>query len=126
MATFVNVNQHRYFKIGSIILLIAAGLMTLNHAVLIFVLDQPVLFTGYTAFNIYALAVIAIPFRRYEKWAWYVTWILPSGLAIAAVVSRDPRIMPFYTGVAAAGMLGLLLTMRGFFTAHDQVVQGGR
>jgi len=43
--------------------------MTLNHLSLMFILDDPVLFLGYAAFNLYALLVIAIPFRRCEKWA---------------------------------------------------------
>jgi len=94
--------------------------MTLNHAVLMFVLDQPVLFLGYAAFNLYALVVIAIPFRRCEKWAWYVTWILPVGLAGAAALAGDPNITFFYYGVAAACVLGLLLTMRDFFAVDRQ------
>ena len=109
------------FKIGWIILLVAAALMTLNHSVLIFALDDPVLFMGYAAFNLYALIVIAIPFRRCETWAWYATWILPVGLAASAALAGDPNIAPFYYGVAAACVLGLLLTMRDFFAVDRQV-----
>jgi hypothetical protein len=110
------------FKIGRIILLVAAALMVLNHAVLIFALDEPVLFLGYTAFNLYALLVVVIPFRRGEKWAWYTTWLLPLGLAGAAALAGDPNITFFYYGVALACVLGLLLTMRGFFAAERRVV----
>lgn len=117
MATNLFTNHSARFHVGRIILLVTAGLMLLNHAILMFVLDQPLLFLGYAAFNGYALAVIAIPFRRYETWAWYVTWMLPIGLTIAAVVARDPGIMPFYMGVAVAAACGLLLTMQSFFTA---------
>src|SRR6266540_4004642 len=81
MSATVNVGQNARFKTGRIILLVAAALMTLNHFGLIFVLGEPVLFMGFAAFNLYALVVIAIPFRRHEKWAWYATWILPIGLA---------------------------------------------
>src|SRR5215208_6254935 len=123
MSTIVNISHNARFKTGRIILLIAAALMTLNHAVLVFVLDQPVLFLGYTAFTLYALVVIAIPFRRCEKWAWYATWILPIGLAGAAVSAADPTITFFYYGVAAACVLGLLLTMRKFFAVERQVPQ---
>lgn len=101
------------FKAGWIVLLVAAALMTLNHAVLLFVLDEPVLFAGYTVFNLYALLVLAIPFRRRERWAWYTTWLLPLGLALPA--SMDPGIAVYYYGVAAACGVGLLLTMRDFF-----------
>ena len=119
MSTLINVSHTSRFQIGRIILLVAAGLMTLNHSVLIFALDDPVLFMGYAAFNLYALIVIAIPFRRHEKWAWYATWILPIGLAIPA--STDPKLAPFYYIVAAACVLGLLLTMRDFFAVDHQV-----
>ena len=119
MAATVNVGHTSRFQIGRIILLVAAALMTLNHSVLIFALDDPVLFLGYAAFNLYALIVIAIPFRRHEKWAWYATWILPIGLAIPA--STDPKLAPFYSIVAAACVLGLLLTMRDFFAVDHQV-----
>ena len=119
MAATVNVGHTSRFQIGRIILLVAATLMTLNHSVLIFALDDPVLFMGYAAFNLYALIVIAIPFRRHEKWAWYATWILPIGLAIPA--STDPKLAPFYSIVAAACVLGLLLTMRDFFAVDHQV-----
>jgi len=103
------------FKTGTIILLVAAALMTLNHVGLMLVLDNRVLFMGYAAFNLYALLVVAVPFRRREKWAWYATWILPIGLAVSAALAADPNIMPFYYAVAAACVLGLLLTMRDFF-----------
>ncbi len=118
MPVMVNIGQHVRFKIGWIILLAAAGLMTLNHAGLMFVLDEPVLFMGYAAFNLYALLMIAIPFRRHETWAWYTTWILPIGLAVLAAFAVDPSIAPFYYAVAAVCVLGLLLTMRDFFGSH--------
>ena len=101
MSALATVSHNARFKAGRIILLVVAALMTLNHAVIIFVLDDPVLFVGYTAFTLYALVVIAIPLRRYETWAWYATWILPFGLAAVAVLSNDPNIMPFYYAAAA-------------------------
>ena len=119
MSILINVGHTSRFHIGRIILLVAAALMTLNHTVLIFALNEPVLFMGYAAFNLYALIVIAIPFRRHETWAWYATWILPIGLAIPA--STDPKLAPLYSIVAAACVLGLLLTMRDFFAVDHQV-----
>ena len=91
--------------------------MTFNHAVLIFVLDNATLFLGYAAFSLYALVIIAIPFRQRERWAWYATWILPLGLAIPAF--SDPNITFFYLTVAAAGVVGLLLAMRDFFAIES-------
>ncbi|MFL5801575.1 MAG: hypothetical protein ACJ8CR_07510 [Roseiflexaceae bacterium] len=121
MSTLINVSHNARFKTGRIILLVAAALMILNHAGLMFVLDNPVLFMGYAAFNLYALLVIAIPFHQCEKWAWYATWILPIGLAASAAQAGDPNITPFYDAVAAACVLGLLLTMRDFFAVERQI-----
>ena len=121
MAATVNVGHTSRFHIGRIILLVAAGLMTLNHLSLMFIIGDPVLFMGYAIFNLYALVVIAIPFRRCETWAWYATWILPIGPAASAALAVDPNITPIYYGVAAACVLGLLLTMRNFFAGDRQV-----
>ncbi len=113
MSATVNFGQDLRFKTGRMILLVAAALMTLNHFTLIFALDEPTLFTGFTAFTLYAFLVIYIPFRRTEKWAWVATWILPVGLAAPAFI--EPNIAIFYFTVAAACVAGLLLTMRDFF-----------
>jgi hypothetical protein len=106
--------QSRVFQAGWILLLLSAAVMTLNHFVLTFILDEPVLFLGWTAFNLYAFLVIVIPFRRLEKWAWCATWILPIGLATAA--SNAPSIALYYYSIAAVCMLGLLLTMLALFS----------
>ena len=106
--------QNTRFKVGWIILVILAALMTLNHIVLIFALDDPVLFIGYTAFNLYALIVILIPFRRAEKWGWLATWILPIGLALPA--STDPDLAIFCYSVAGLCVVGLLLSLRDSFS----------
>jgi hypothetical protein len=103
------------FKIGWIALLVVAALTTLGHTVMIFALDEPNLFTGFAAFNLYSLAVILIPFRRLERWAWLVTWVLPIGLAVPA--ATDANLTIYYFGIAAVCVLGLLLTMRDFFSA---------
>jgi hypothetical protein len=105
--------QNSRFKTGWVILVIFTVLMALNHFVLIFFLDDPILFTGYAAFNLYALLVILIPFRRIEKWAWLTTWILPICLTLPA--ATDPNLAIFYFGVSTMFVLGLLLTMREFY-----------
>jgi hypothetical protein len=113
--------RSRLFNAGWILLLSSAALMTLNHFVLTFALGEPVLFLGWTAFNLYALLVIAFPFRRLERWAWYATWILPIGLAAGAFT--DPHIAIYYYSVSAACLVGMLLTIRGFFAIQGQVSQ---
>ena len=100
------------FKIGWISLIISAALMALLHLGLIFILDEPVLFTGFAFFNLYALIVILIPFRRGERWAWMTTWLLPIGSALPA--ASDPDIAIYYFSIAAVCAFGLLLTMQDF------------
>ena len=115
MSASISFGQNSRFKIGWIILLIIAALMALGHFSMIFFLtDELVLFAGLAAFNLYAFLVIYIPFRRGEKWAWVATWILP-GLALL-IAATDPGIAIYYYGVAAVCVLGLLLTMRDFFS----------
>lgn len=105
-------NVSKRQTIGWILVCVTAGLMALNHTILIFGQSQPLLFLGYAAFNLYALAVAAIPLRRQETWAWFASWMLPIGLAIAAAVARDPAILGFYLVTAAIAALGLLLTAK--------------
>ena len=114
MSADTNLTRNFRFKSGWIILLVSATLMALGHFSMIFFLDEPVLFAGFAAFNLYAFLVIYIPFRRGEKWAWVATWILP-GLALL-IAATDPGIAIYYYGVAAVCVLGLLLTMRDFFS----------
>jgi hypothetical protein len=112
----MNVNailaKNTRFKAGWIILLVSAALMTLMHFSLIFILKDPVLFLGFTIFNLYAFLVLLIPFRQGNQWAWVATWLLPIGLALPATL--DPGIA-FYYGVTAVCVVGLLLTMKDFF-----------
>ncbi len=120
MTTKVIRAQKSRFKTGWIILLVFAALMTLNHIALpIYSPTDSTPAIGFAAFNLYALIVILIPFRRYERWAWYTTWILPAGLALPAILESNQGIVIFYSTVSAVLVLGLLLTMRDFFPKQD-------
>ena len=91
MSTNVSFGQNSRFKIGWIILLIIAALMTLGHFSLIFIfMDERVLFAGLASSNLYAFLVIYLLFRRGEKWAWVVTWILPALALLIAVTRPQP------------------------------------
>ena len=114
MATKTALAQNSRFKVGWILLLVIDALMALNHLTLIFILDEPNLFIGFTLFNLYALLVLLIPFRRGETWAWLATWLLPIGLVLPA--ATDPNIAVYYFGSAAVCGVGLLLTMQEFFS----------
>ena len=113
--------QGNLFKAGWILLLVVSALMTLNHLILIFALNQPSLFIGWTAFNLYALLVLWFPFRQGERWAWGATWILV--IALASAIFFDRQIGPFYLGAAAIAAVGLLLTASAFFSRPVQSIQ---
>jgi len=107
--------QNSRFKMGWIILLIIAALMALGHFSLIFFfMDERVLFAALASSNLYAFLVIYLLFRRGEKWVWVVTWTLPALALLIAVT--NPNLAIYYYGVAAVCVLGLLLTMRDFFS----------
>jgi hypothetical protein len=100
--------RHARFTVGWVLLLGIAVLMTLNHAVLIFVLNEPVLFIGWAAFSLYATLVLWIPFRRGERWAWFFSWI--SVIALGSEIAFDSQVGPLYLGAAAVMAVGFLLT----------------
>lgn len=101
------------FKIGWWILIGLGVLMTLNHLVLGFIMmNEFVLFAGWTGFNLYALVILFVPFRRGEKWAWYASWIL--AIITASPLLGDPSIAPYYTGASVLLIIGLLLTRSEF------------
>ena len=62
-------------------------------------------------FNVFALVLTAIPFRREERWAWFALWMLPLMWASQFVLSADVA----YLVLAMLTTAGLLLPFRRFF-----------
>jgi hypothetical protein len=113
-ASTIHFHNNR-FSIGWITMLVASGLMALSYPYLILVeKEATVLFMSYTAFSIYGFLVLLIPFPEGEKWAWAATWILPVALALTGYFASEWG--PYYYGAAAVFALGLLLTMKDFFS----------
>ncbi len=116
MATKAALAQNTRFKIGWMILLVLTALMAVNHIALsIYSPMDTTPAIGFAAFNLYALVIILIPFRKFERWAWLTTWILPVGLTLPAIAESNPAIIIIYSTVSGLLVLGLLLTMRDFF-----------
>jgi hypothetical protein len=67
--------------------------------------------TALVGFNLLALIIILVPYRRYERWAWSTLWMLP--LQWISQFLFFPDLM--YLMLAALTMVGLLLPYRGFF-----------
>jgi hypothetical protein len=68
--------------------------------------------TALVGFNILALVMILIPYKRYERWAWYTLWMLPLQWFSQFVFSPDLT----YLILAALTALGLILPYRRFFS----------
>jgi len=66
----------------------------------------------WVGFNILALVIILIPYRRYERWAWYTLWMLPLLWLSLFVFSPD---LP-YLMLALLTAAGLVLPYRRFFS----------
>lgn len=84
-------------------------------------LDRRLLGTVLWGMTIFGLAITLIPFRRGERWAWYVLWYYPVFFVI--------HILAFGTLVpdavfVAITTLGLLVPYRRFFPGEDATGRG--
>ena len=114
MSTQTNATDSAAFNIGWIVLLIIPALATLNHIMLPLYGDPVALALGWMGFSLYATVVIAIPFRRGERWAWYISWIPVIGFAYPILITQESYTVAY---LIAAGVmaLSLLLTRPAFF-----------
>jgi hypothetical protein len=72
--------------------------------------------TALVGFNILALVIILVPYRRCERWAWYTLWMLPLHWFSQFVFFPDLA----YLILAALTMVGLVLPYRRFFLAGEE------
>jgi len=71
--------------------------------------------TALAGFNILALVVVLIPYRRYERWAWYALWMLPLQWLWQFAFLPDLA----YLMLALLTAVGLLLPYRKFFPQEE-------
>ena len=64
-------------------------------------------------FNLFALVVILVPYRRGERWAWFTLWMLP--LMWLAQFALAPALL-YYLVLAIITTVGLVLPYRRFFS----------
>ncbi len=114
MSTQTKVTDSATFNIGWIVLLVISVLATLNHIMLPAYGDDVALAIGWTGFSLYAIVVLAIPFHRGERWAWYASWILVIGFAAPILTYRE-SVAVAYLIAAGVMVLSLLLTWSAFF-----------
>ena len=72
--------------------------------------------TALVGFNILALVISLIPYRRGERWAWFTLWLLPLGWVSQFVLLLDASflVLAFLTTV------GLVLPYRMFFSRAEK------
>jgi len=71
--------------------------------------------TALLGFNVFALVVVLIPFKRHEKWAWYALWMLPLQWLWQFIFFPDLA----YLMLALLTTVGLLLPYRRFFPQEE-------
>ena len=68
--------------------------------------------TALVGFNVLALVVILIPFKRHERWAWYALWMLPLQWLFQFLFLPELA----YLMLAMLTTVGLILPYRKFFS----------
>ncbi|MGE5263793.1 MAG: hypothetical protein ACM3S0_10445 [Acidobacteriota bacterium] len=114
MATILTQTRSTRFKIGWWILVSISAVSVVSNAGLILVVPRLVdSLIAWSTFSLYALSVLLVPYRRGEKWAWYLTWVLVIPFAVLGL--NNPEAAPYY--LTAAGLLAIsqLLTRNAFF-----------
>jgi hypothetical protein len=73
--------------------------------------------TTWVGFNVFALVLTLIPYRRGERWAWYTLWMLPLLWLSLFALAPDLRL---YLALAIFTALGLILPYRRFFPSRGE------
>ena len=67
-------------------------------------------------FNIFAVVMVLVPYRRHERWAWYTLWLLPL-MWISHFLLAPDRL--YYLVLAIITTIGLILPYRRFFSGPE-------
>jgi hypothetical protein len=123
-------SRRAYERYGWVILL-ASAMLGIFAAVLTaippqYILSSPLFEDTYpimgalsitsVGFNIFAVVMIMVPYRRYERWSWYTLWMLPLLWLSHFALAPDLR---YYLVLAIITALGLLLPYRRFFSGPE-------
>ena len=102
------------FKIGWGVLLFVSIGNVLGHIGLSIFETQPgTVFVAWAGMNFLAAGILLIPYRRRERWAWFLVWALV--IPYVSVILFNQDVGPIYLGEAALIALGQLLTYRTVF-----------
>lgn len=77
-------------------------------------------------FGVFVIAVTLISFRKRERWAWFVLWVLPAAMLAELLnvlwAGMNPGPIPIFLVVS---ILGLMLPFRRFFRAPPGTPSAG-
>jgi hypothetical protein len=103
------------YKIGWWFLVGITGLSIVSHVSLAGFAEgatEVFVFFSLAAINIYALAVLLTAYRRGERWAWWVTWVMVAIYALTTLQAPDEG--RYYLGTAVVMGAAQLLTLSSF------------
>ena len=106
------INEASVSKIGWIILLFVTISNVLGHIGLLFFDNMDTIFVAWATMNALAATILFIPYKRGERWAWNVIWVLI--IPYALIIFFNAEIGPIYLGEAALLVVGQLLAYRAF------------
>lgn len=102
------------FSVGWWILMAICALSAAGHLALLFAIPgEELLFLGWTVVSAYAAVVLAIPYRRGERWAWYTSWLIVLTFALVPLYSTEQG--PIYLAVGVVMAVCQLLTRAYFY-----------
>ncbi len=70
--------------------------------------------------GVFAMALVLVPFRRRQRWAWWVLWAVPALFLVHGAVLGS---FPFDLVPLGISLLGLLVPVRLFFPAKQAAPQ---
>jgi hypothetical protein len=67
--------------------------------------------------GLFSLTILKFAFKRRERWAWFIMWLLPASMIedILYGISKRSGFDYFFGGLVTVAVLGLLIAFRAFF-----------
>lgn len=117
MSEMSNQSRSTAFSVGWAIIFIISLLGVISQSVLMFVEPRLVdSFVAWATFLLYSVFVLLIPYRRGERWAWTITWVLVAPFTVLGL--NDPDAAPYFWSAAGLVAVCQVLTRSAFFAAR--------
>lgn len=103
------------YQAGWWFLMLMAAISFVGHLLAPFAFapaNEAIMFWALAAMSLYAMAVLLVPYRRAERWAWWVTWVHVAIYAV--VIVGAPQVGPIYLTLAVLMAVAQLATSSAF------------